>query len=77
MLRTSWEQLLTIQEVADSLKISVPTVRRLFLSGQLPPPIRVGKSLRWKPSSLTEFFDFDETEEHPAAYFSELFAEED
>lgn len=27
--------------------VSVRTIRRLNASGQLPPPVRIGKSVRW------------------------------
>jgi excisionase family DNA binding protein len=44
-------RLLTLSEVADLLRISVRTVRRLSASGRLPC-IRIGRQLRFRPDDV-------------------------
>jgi predicted DNA-binding transcriptional regulator AlpA len=39
--------LLTASAVADKLGISIRTLRRLELQGKVPPPLRIGGSVRW------------------------------
>lgn len=44
---------LSIQEVADRLGVSILTVRRWWYSGDLLPPVRLGKRcLRWHAKKL-------------------------
>jgi excisionase family DNA binding protein len=40
-------ELLTIEEVADRLRVSVPTVRWLRQEGRFIPAIKVGRRLMW------------------------------
>jgi excisionase family DNA binding protein len=40
-------ELLTIEEVAERLRVSVPTVRWLRQEGRFPPAIKVGRRLMW------------------------------
>jgi excisionase family DNA binding protein len=47
-----FEQLFTVQEVAKRLAISIATVWRLSKSGDLPKPVRIGRSVRWRASDL-------------------------
>ena len=49
--RISREQLLTVSEVADVMRVSNMTVYRLIKSGQLPA-VRVGKNYRIRESDL-------------------------
>ncbi len=44
---TSVIELLTIEEVADRLRVSVLTVRWLRQEGRFVPAIRVGRRLAW------------------------------
>ena len=44
-------QLMTAAEVADVLRISVRTVRRMIASGQLPA-IAIGRSIRIDPPAV-------------------------
>ena len=37
--------LLTAPELATALRVSVSTVRRLAARGEIPPPVRVGRSV--------------------------------
>lgn len=48
-------ELLRITAVADTLDISVRSVRRLSERGQLPAPIRLGSAVRWRRADLDEF----------------------
>jgi excisionase family DNA binding protein len=40
-------ELLTIEEVAEQLRVSVPTVRWLRQEGRFMPAIKVGRRLMW------------------------------
>ena len=42
-------------EVARALGLSTRTVRRLWQTGKLPAPIRLGGSLRWDMAALREW----------------------
>jgi predicted DNA-binding transcriptional regulator AlpA len=45
--------LLDVQAVARLFSLSTQTVRRLDSRGQIPPPIRIGRAVRWyKPHVL-------------------------
>lgn len=48
------DRLLTVQEVADLMRVSTMTVYRLIKSGQLSA-IRVGRSWRLRPSEIDRF----------------------
>ena len=44
---------LSIDEVADKLDVSVPTIRRWWYSGNIIPPVRLSKRcLRWHAGKL-------------------------
>lgn len=43
---------LTIDEVAESLRVSVPTVRWLRQEGRFAPAIRVGRRVVWDEQEL-------------------------
>ena len=40
-------ELLTIEEVAERLRVSVPTVRWLRQEGRFVPAIKIGRRLMW------------------------------
>jgi excisionase family DNA binding protein len=44
-----------IQQVAEKMKVSDRTIRRLVDSGRFPKPIRLGRGLRWPHAVITEF----------------------
>jgi len=45
---TPTDQLLTARELADLLRVSLKTIRRWRVSGQLPPPVEIAGTLRWE-----------------------------
>jgi excisionase family DNA binding protein len=45
------------EEVAQALRITRRTVDKLTKSGQLPPPVRFGKSVLWRKQDLIEFLE--------------------
>jgi excisionase family DNA binding protein len=50
--------LLTVQEVADRLNVSVRTVYRLLGRGVLPQPVRFNRKLvRWKKGDMDRYID--------------------
>lgn len=46
------ERLLRVRDVADLLALSLRTVWRMAASGELPAPIRLGGSTRWRWGDL-------------------------
>ena len=51
------EQLLTIEEVADWLRVSVLTVRWLRQEGRFAPAIRVGRRLVWDARDVDDWLE--------------------
>jgi excisionase family DNA binding protein len=49
-------QLLTVEDVADALKASETTAKRLISSGKLPS-VHIGRSVRVRPSDLQKFIE--------------------
>jgi excisionase family DNA binding protein len=47
--------LLTVKEVAERLCVGVRTVWRWTGTGQLPPPVRRGRIVRWKATDIERF----------------------
>ena len=47
-----FDQLLTVKQVAKRAAISGASVWRLSKSGDLPQPVRIGRSVRWRTSDL-------------------------
>ena len=50
-------QLISKKEAASLLSISTRTLDRLISSGELPQPIKVGKSSRLRLIDITQFID--------------------
>jgi excisionase family DNA binding protein len=50
-------ELLTIQELAERLTVSVGCIRAWRLRGDGPPAIRVGAALRWDPDEVDEWLN--------------------
>jgi predicted DNA-binding transcriptional regulator AlpA len=50
-------ELLTIQELAERLTVSVGCIRAWRLRGDGPPAIRVGTALRWDPREVDGWLD--------------------
>jgi excisionase family DNA binding protein len=56
------DQLLTIRDVAHRLSVSTRTIYRLRDNGQLPDPLYVGASPRYKESDVQVFLRMLEKE---------------
>ncbi len=52
----SQDQLLTLQQVADRLQVSMSTVRRLVAAGKLKA-VRIGRSQRVRPDDLRAYIN--------------------
>ena len=52
-----FDPLFTVQEVAKRFSVSVATVWRLSKSGDIPQPVRIGRSVRWRASDLNDHLD--------------------
>ena len=50
-------ELLTIEEVAERLRVSVLTVRWLRQEGRFTPAIKVGRRLMWDVRDVTAWLD--------------------
>ena len=52
------QDLLTSQQVADRLAVSVRTLWRLIARGEFPQPIRYNRKLvRWKSGDVEQYID--------------------
>ena len=52
----SQDQLLTLQQVAERLQVSMSTVRRLVDAGKLRS-VRIGRNLRVRPEDLAAYIE--------------------
>lgn len=52
----SQDQLLTLQQVADRLQVSMSTIRRLADAGDLKI-VRIGRNLRVRPDDLRAYIE--------------------
>lgn len=46
------QEFLDIKQVASMFGVSTRTIRRLWSSGGLPEPIRIGRAVRWRKLDL-------------------------
>ncbi|MFC1761188.1 helix-turn-helix domain-containing protein [Planctomycetota bacterium] len=53
----SLEYLLTAEELAERLRISVRSVYRYVEKGMLAPPARLGRLVRWRPRDVSEWLE--------------------
>lgn len=51
------EQLLDTPAVAEIYRISIRSVPRLVEAGVIPPPIRIGRAVRWLPADIRASFE--------------------
>lgn len=47
--------LLSVKDLAESLNCSKRHIRRLTDAGRMPPPIRVGRLLRWRRDDIARW----------------------
>jgi excisionase family DNA binding protein len=50
-------ELLTIEEVAERLRVTVPTVRWLRQAGRFTPAIKVGRRLMWDARDVATWLE--------------------
>jgi len=46
------ERMLTIQDLAKAFCVSQATVRRWWAEGRLPPPVKLHRTIRWRPADI-------------------------
>ena len=46
------DPMLTVREIAAELNLSVPTIYRHLDAGIFPRPVRIGRSVRWRRSTI-------------------------
>lgn len=51
---------LTVQEVADLLRVSPGTIRAWIAKGEGPPMMRFGKQIRYRPERVMEWVEQQE-----------------
>mgnify|MGYP006273288665 CR=1 FL=1 len=51
------EALLTPRDVADMLRVSVRTLYRWIDHGHVTPPLRLGRSLRWRRDDIDRWLE--------------------
>lgn len=51
---------LTVQEVAEMLRVSPATVRAWIAQGEGPPAVRFGKQIRYRPERVMEWVEEQE-----------------
>lgn len=56
-LPSSLPELLTIRELAKTLKLSPRSIWRLVRNRQLPSPIRIGGSIRWRVADVSSWIN--------------------
>ena len=54
---TSSTELLTVGGLARALKISVRQVWKMLSRGDLPSPIKLGRSVRWRSSEIARWLE--------------------
>lgn len=52
-------ELLTKEQVAQRLNMSIRTVYRMAMAGEMPAPVRAGRSLRWRSDVLDAWIEND------------------
>lgn len=50
-------ELLTIRELAKVLKLSPRSIWRLVRNQELPAPVRIGGSIRWRADAITRWIN--------------------
>ena len=50
-------QLIDAKQLAGLLCLSVRRIWRLYAAGELPPAIRIGRTVRWKLSDIRQWID--------------------
>ena len=53
------EPLLTTKEVADLMQVSQRHIQNMVKRGQLPQPLRLGKSIRFRRADIRRFLNGD------------------
>ena len=49
--------MLTTTQVAARLTVSRRTLERLIAAGDFPPPLKIGRSSRFRPEDISTFFE--------------------
>ena len=49
------QTMLTIEQLAERLQVSVASVRRRVEGGKLPPPVRIGHLARWRLNDIQQW----------------------
>ena len=57
--RDELEPLLTTQDVADLMQVSERHIQNLVTRGQIPQPVRLGKSVRFRRAEIRRFLQGD------------------
>ncbi len=55
--RASLARLLTVEDLEELLRVNRRTIARLCKRGQLPPPLKLGGSNRWRAADIAAAID--------------------
>lgn len=55
MAMTDTQNLLTVGEVAERLHVSVRSLWRMAATGQFPPGLKIGRSVRWSNERVLDW----------------------
>lgn len=55
MVTTVETELVTVKAVAGMLSVSQRQVWKLYASGRIPAPVRLGRSVRWRRLEIEEW----------------------
>ena len=60
MLKTevTQEKLISARTLANTLSTSVRTVWRLRSAGELPKPVKIGASVRWRSTDIDQWIEW-------------------
>ena len=50
-------RLLTTADLGKQLQLSKRTISRMLSAGELPPPVRIGRLVRWREADIAQFIE--------------------
>jgi predicted DNA-binding transcriptional regulator AlpA len=59
------EPCLTLDELCEVIRYTPRHARDMLKAGQLPPPIKIGKRLLWRPADVRRWLESLPTQEGP------------
>ena len=57
------QNLLRVKDLQERLQLSRQGIYQMYKQKKLPKPLRIGRSIRWKPEAIEDFLKQKEREE--------------